>query len=298
MVHIMLLQYEKIPEGSARTITRFDEGLGIVVGSGRGCILYGDVARVTIVVPLRGGVEYSTSASAHLLTRGTLLVCDDDQSVQIRGRGQSMWVAILAPAHTWRDLVGAGAASLAPGPILLPGAHASDRPIRRAVASLVRVARESSKNEPSIRAAAVSFACMVSDLQTEFDTTVARCPGRTLAQRRNVFLRLQRARNLMTSSSNVELTLSDCARIASYSPCYFIRAFSAAFGETPYALLIEQRLRRAHGLLRTSALGVEEVAHVIGFVDRCAFARSFKRRFGITATNLRDERKASMRAVA
>ena len=102
----------------------------------------------------------------------------------------------------------------------------------------------------------------------------------------------------MVSSCQLELDLADCARMASYSPCHFIRAFSAVFGETPHAVLVEQRLRRAHRLVNNSLLTIAEVARNSGFEDRCAFARSFKRRFGMTATDLRDERNASLQATA
>ena len=76
--------------------------------------------------------------------------------------------------------------------------------------------------------------------------------------------------------------------MASYSPCHFIRAFSTVYGETPHAVLVEQRLGRAHRLINESALAITEIARASGFENRCAFSRSFKRRFGITATDLRE----------
>jgi AraC family transcriptional regulator len=35
-------------------------------------------------------------------------------------------------------------------------------------------------------------------------------------------------------------------------------------------------------------MAITEIARASGFENRCAFSRSFKRRFGVTATSLRD----------
>ncbi|MEO5625947.1 MAG: helix-turn-helix transcriptional regulator [Dokdonella sp.] len=204
----------------------------------------------------------------------------------------------MTSERTWRALTGTESEAYLPGPILLPAQHDADRLVRRSVAALVRAASNQQTDENAVDAAVVSAATAIADLQAEYHDIIDRCPGRTRAQRRGVFLRLHRVRNMMTASCHRALDLAECARLASYSPCHFIRAFSAAFGETPHALLIEQRLRHAHRLLNTSVLAIAEVARISGYEDRSAFARSFKRRFGMTATDLRDERLASLRAVA
>jgi AraC family transcriptional regulator len=168
---------------------------------------------------------------------------------------------------------------------LLPAVHAADRVLRRASLRLVRTARTGDGAQAF--AAASVFALLLSDLQVELRTLIERCAGRTHAQRRNVFLRLQRVRNYMSACCHLDLDIAHFARMASYSPCHFIRAFSAVYGETPHALLIEQRLGRARRLVNDSAMAITEVARASGFENRCAFSRSFKRRFGVSATDLR-----------
>jgi AraC family transcriptional regulator len=66
-----------------------------------------------------------------------------------------------------------------------------------------------------------------------------------------------------------------------------VRTFNAVFGTTPHNVLMEQRLLRAHRLVHETRLSITEVARASGFEDRCAFARSFKQRFGVTATATR-----------
>jgi AraC family transcriptional regulator len=174
-------------------------------------------------------------------------------------------------------------------PALLPAMHAADRGLRRAAVRLLRAAAA----DGDALAAATAFASLVGELQAGFRPLIARCPGRTHAQRRNVFLRLLRVRNYMAASCHLDLGIDDFARMASYSPCHFIRAFNAVFGDTPHAVLVEQRLARARRLVDESSMAITEIARASGFENRCAFSRSFKRRFGVTATSLREGARAA-----
>ncbi len=262
--------------------------LRILVGFGRGCVLYGQALAATIVIPLRGRVQLSDGEQVRTLENGELLVCESGQRVQVIGRGAALWIAVFAESGVWHPLTGE-VPEFAPDPLLVPALHTADRPLRRAAVRLARIALAAERKDTALTLTAASaFAALISDLQSEFDPLIARCPGRTLAQRRSVFLRLQRVRNYMASSCHLDLDIAGFARMASYSPCHFIRAFSTVYGETPHAVLVEQRLGRAHRLINESALAITEIARASGFENRCAFSRSFKRRFGITATDLRE----------
>ena len=262
--------------------------LRILVGFGRGCVLYGQALAATIVIPLRGRVQLSDGEQVRTLESGELLVCESGQRVQAIGRGAALWIAVFAESGVWHQLTGDVPES-APEPLLVPALHTADRASRRAAVRLARIALAADRKDTALTLTAASaFATLISDLQAEFDPFIARCPGRTLAQRRSVFLRLQRVRNYMASSCHLDLDIAGFARMASYSPCHFIRAFSTVYGETPHAVLVEQRLGRAHRLINESALAITEIARASGFENRCAFSRSFKRRFGITATDLRE----------
>jgi AraC family transcriptional regulator len=262
--------------------------LRILLGFGRGCVLYGQALAATIVIPLRGRVQLSDGEQVRTLESGELLICESGQRVQAIGRGAALWIAVFAESGVWHQLTGEVPKS-APDPLLVPAVHTADRALRRAAVRLARIALANDGKDTALTLTAASaFATLISDLQAEFDPYIARCPGRTLAQRRSVFLRLQRVRNYMASSCHLDLDIAGFARMASYSPCHFIRAFSTVYGETPHAVLVEQRLGRAHRLINESALAITEIARASGFENRCAFSRSFKRRFGITATDLRE----------
>ncbi|HEU4664295.1 MAG TPA: AraC family transcriptional regulator [Dokdonella sp.] len=282
----MRIEYERLANGG-----RLDLGNGegakaassvrVVVGAGRGCVMQGVAQAASVFVPLRGRLQLAEGDNLHTLLPGELLVVEQGQRVQAIGRGGALWVALACGASAWRRCAGADTPA---DPVLLPALHPAGRALRSKAIELARVA----SRETEATLALATFAAAMSELQAEFEPLISRCPGRTASQRRNVFLRLQRVRNVMAANCHLDLDIAGFARMASYSPCHFIRTFSTVFGETPHAVLVEQRLRRAHRLINASGLAITEVARVSGFEDRCAFARSFKRRFGITASGLRE----------
>lgn len=61
------------------------------------------------------------------------------------------------------------------------------------------------------------------------------------------------------------LDLSEMARTANCSRFHFLRAFQAAFGETPGRYLAQRRVERAKDLLRATNLTVTEICFRVGF---------------------------------
>ena len=276
----------KVARGGAEEGLQTDRVMRVLVGSGRGCVLQGEDLPTMALVPLRGSVRVTDNESARLLRRGQLFVAEAGQCLQVVGRSAALWLAFVAPASVWRHLFDATSEAPFAEPLLFPATHVADRSIRRAALNVARMARHGARGHDDV-IATLRFATLLADLQSAFDPMIKRCPGRTLAQRRGVFLRLQRVYNWMEASADFELSVAGFARVANYSPCHFVRTFNAVFGETPHAVLMEHRLRRAFRLVHDTELSITEVARASGFEDRCAFARSFKRRFGRTATSVR-----------
>jgi AraC family transcriptional regulator len=265
----------------------FDRVLRVVVGSERGAVLQGSTHSPMVLVPIRGAVRLADGESTRMLRYGQLAVMEPAPSLQIDGGARALWIALVAAPLVWRQLFDAATETPLPEPLLLPAIHAIDRMVCRAVVRMARDAARSNGSAFERTAALIRFTMRLVDLQSSFDTYVKRCPGRSLSQRRSVFARLQRARIAMEMSHARGHGVAELARIANYSPCHFVRTFSAVFGDTPHTLLNEQRLLRAHRLIHETRLSITEVARASGFEDRCAFARSFKQRFGITATETR-----------
>jgi len=291
----MRIEGERLANGGRLSADEGRAAVRVVLGGGRGCVLHGERPPAAILVPLRGRLQLFDGESVRTLSPGQAFIAESGDPLQAVGRANAVWIALLVPASHWQRLTVAAGEDDAADAVLLPALHTVDRVFRRAALRLYRAAAES---PAQAFAAAAAFATLIVELQSGLARLINRCPGRTHAQRRNVFLRLQRVSNYMTSSCHLDLDIADFARMASYSACHFIRTFSTVYGETPHAVLVEQRLGRARRLINDSGLAITEIARASGFENRCAFARSFKRHFGITATELRESARDEARAAA
>jgi AraC-like DNA-binding protein len=98
---------------------------------------------------------------------------------------------------------------------------------------------------------------------------------------------LPRADRLRLAKDMIDMALADplevrgVAAYAGYSRFHFIRAFRAAYGETPGDYLRRRRMERAADLLAAGNLTVREVAELVGFTSLAAFSRRFKAHAGV-----------------
>lgn len=99
--------------------------------------------------------------------------------------------------------------------------------------------------------------------------------------------RLRVAKDLIDRSLADPLDVRRVAAHAGYSRFHFIRAFRAAYGETPGEYLRRRRMERAADLLGAGNLTVREVAELVGFTSLAAFSRRFKAHAGVAPTAYR-----------
>ena len=95
---------------------------------------------------------------------------------------------------------------------------------------------------------------------------------------------LQAVRALICAQVESNLSLEQLAQTCGWSAYQLIRKFKQAFGQTPHAFQIDQRLNRAKKLLKQGA-GLADVAHQLGFADQAHFQRHFKKRHATTPRN-------------
>lgn len=89
-----------------------------------------------------------------------------------------------------------------------------------------------------------------------------------------------------------DLPLETLADAACFSSFHFHRIFSSMTGETPAGYVNRLRLERSANLLITSpSVSITEIALACGFSSSATFSRSFKKHFGIPASQVRDESK-------
>ncbi len=89
---------------------------------------------------------------------------------------------------------------------------------------------------------------------------------------------------------HTDLSLEVVATVAHFSPYHFHRIFKTIVGETLNDYITRQRLERsAISLMHKEVLTIGELANEVGFSSNAVFTRAFKRHFGISPTQYRNQ---------
>jgi AraC-like DNA-binding protein len=105
---------------------------------------------------------------------------------------------------------------------------------------------------------------------------------------------LTKARDFIDRHYARPLTVERLAAMAGLSPFHFIRAFRAAFGQTPHRYLRDRRIERAKELLITTPLPVTEICDLIGFQSLGSFSTLFRRLARETPAEFRAKRRKNV----
>ena len=100
---------------------------------------------------------------------------------------------------------------------------------------------------------------------------------------------LRRARDRIDREYAEQIDIPALAAGAGYSREHFIRAFRAAYGETPGRYRTRRRVERACELLRSANLTVTEICHVVGFTSLGTFSARFAELTGMSPTAYRKQ---------
>jgi AraC-like DNA-binding protein len=100
---------------------------------------------------------------------------------------------------------------------------------------------------------------------------------------------LRQARDRIDRDYAEPVGIAALAAAAGYSYTHFIRAFRAAYGETPGAYRTRRRVERACELLRSVNLSVTEICHAVGFSSLGSFSARFSGLMGQSPSAYRAE---------
>jgi AraC family transcriptional regulator len=78
------------------------------------------------------------------------------------------------------------------------------------------------------------------------------------------------------------------AAVADFSVPHFHRIFNAYIGESVAGYVRRVRMERAGRKLRIGAVNITEVALAAGYESHSAFAKAFKKQFGLSPSEFRD----------
>lgn len=223
------------------------------------------------------------AASAWLVLRGHARLRAEEGDFLLGARD---WI-VLGPGSSPLALAGPGGWLLGVflGPDdsagLLPGRGRLGRG-ERALAWRSWRARDTSGASDAARIRA-----FLASWQAELSAGAARCPGHSERRKRQVLLRMQRARLCLDGQADGGLPIAELAKRVNFSPWYFSKVFHAVYGIAPQQYAARCRLERASRLLSTTSLPVIEVSAACGFDNPCSFARAFRARYGMTASEHR-----------
>src|SRR5262249_51818999 len=107
------------------------------------------------------------------------------------------------------------------------------------------------------------------------------------ATRAELYRRLHRGRDFLSSCYGEPVTVALAARAANLSPYHFHHTFKLAFNQTPMRFLQECRLRAARRLLTETDQPVTAIALTVGFESPSSFSWLFRKRFGLSPRRFR-----------
>ncbi len=114
-------------------------------------------------------------------------------------------------------------------------------------------------------------------------------PAVKVSTRAELARRIERSTQLILETyRDPTLSLDDMAKTACVSRFHFIRIFKDTIGMTPMQYLAATRMDAAMRLIQTCKLTISEVADRVGYIDRAAFARAFKRHYKISPSTIRE----------
>jgi AraC-like DNA-binding protein len=160
--------------------------------------------------------------------------------------------------------------------------HLGPRELGPLLEQIERLDREVKQREPG-------FEFMARALFMQIVGYLARCYGRSRKADSRSLLRIARVISHLESDTVRPVNLEELAALAGMSKRNLIRAFAEATGVTPIAYWIQLRINRGAALLRTGTEPITEVAFRSGFGDSNYFTRQFRKQFGVSPRQYRQQ---------
>ena len=132
-----------------------------------------------------------------------------------------------------------------------------------------------------------ALAAALVELRNRVRNEVDGFPGLRATTRAELYRRLHRGRDFLSSCYDKPVTVALAAKAANLSPFHFHHTFKLAFNQTPMRFLRECRLRAACKLLAETGQPVTTIALAVGFESLSSFSWLFRKRFGLSPRRFR-----------
>lgn len=239
---------------------------------------------LSLLIQVRGRARVIAREGRFDLKPGDWLVLDRDSAPDVQADRHGLTIGVAAAAE-------GGSARRHD---LLPGTgRMSAADLRIALRLWRHGAGATDGAAQAVEAASHGFQAVaqhIAALQRDMDDGIARCPGRSVSRKRQVFGRMQRAKLFLEGHRDRVVRLTELAELTSFSIWYLSKTYHEIYRESPQAASVRLRLERACELLADSVCSISEVGMACGFDNSCSFARAFRARYGMTASDYRQQR--------
>lgn len=237
-------------------------------------------SRFAIAIVAAGSFEYRSGSGRELMTPGSLLLGNVDQSFECghqHGVGDRCLSFHYAPDYFENLAADAGAAKPSFRGLRLPLLRALSPLVTRACAGLAR-SGINGQVDTAWEELSVELAARVVQLAGSISRRSTGTPAGAAA-------RITRAGRLIERQPDARLALGSLARQARLSPYHFLRIFERLTGLTPHQYVLRVRLRTAALRLadvENARLKILDIALDSGFGDVSNFNRAFRAEFGVS----------------
>lgn len=101
--------------------------------------------------------------------------------------------------------------------------------------------------------------------------------------------RINRVFEFIDENLESDLSLNTVSEIAFFSPFHFHRVFKFVTGETLNEYVTRRRIEKSASDLLHKNITVTEIAHKYGFSDNSSYSRTFKKYFGVSPTEFKNQ---------
>lgn len=92
---------------------------------------------------------------------------------------------------------------------------------------------------------------------------------------------IRKVKTLLSDEININHSLDDLVQESGLSRFHLIRSFKQTYGLSPHAYQLDERIKKAKGLLK-SGYSIIEISQLLGFSDQSHLQRNFKKRLAVT----------------
>jgi len=115
----------------------------------------------------------------------------------------------------------------------------------------------------------------------------SRFPALKSSTRQEILRRMLIVTDYIHTHLHEDLSLQQLASVGCFSKFHFLRLFKIAFNKTPYQFINEERVHMGRQMIERTTIGINEIAHSLGFTNPSSFSRMFFTQTGLYPTQLR-----------